>query len=78
MGKYESRPAPAVVHKAPMKSLLNMWEITREVGPSEDNSVIRGWLMDEIELRDPVGFNAWLDQDDPDDYQLRQYIKIED
>ena len=34
---------------------------------------VRGWLMDEIERRDPDGFERWMDSDLDDD-ALPQYI----
>ena len=30
--------------------------------------------MDEIERRNPDGFDAWLDQDSPEDQDLRRYV----
>ena len=29
-------------------------------------SVVRGWIMDELERRDKAAFDAWADDDDPD------------
>lgn len=34
---------------------------------------VRGWLLDEIERRDPEGYDAWIDSDADDD-GLYQYI----
>lgn len=34
---------------------------------------VRGWIMDEIEKRNPEGFEKWLDED-ADDSSLRKYI----
>lgn len=34
---------------------------------------VRGWLLDEIERRDPEGYDAWIDSDLDDD-GLLQYI----
>ena len=36
---------------------------------------VRGWLMDELEARNPEAFAAWLDSDDClDDRTLYQYF----
>lgn len=53
--------------------LLTAWEFTERLEDPQCPT-IRGWLMDEIERRYPEGFNAWLDQDAPEDIQLRKYI----
>jgi hypothetical protein len=43
--------------------------------PYDENlPTVRGWLMDEIERRDPEGFEAWMDSDLDDD-GLYQFIK---
>lgn len=53
--------------------LLTAWESTEHLEDPQCPT-IRGWLMDEIERRYPVDFNAWLDQDAPEDSQLRHYV----
>lgn len=35
---------------------------------------VRGWILDELERRNPVGFSAWLSLDCPLDEDLRDYI----
>lgn len=32
---------------------------------------VRGWLLDEIERRDPEGYDAWIDSDLDDDGLLK-------
>lgn len=41
--------------------------------PNPDLYTVRGWIMDELEFRDPEAFNAWLDSD-TDDTGLQEYI----
>ena len=53
--------------------LLNQFELTSDMD-GEHVSTVRGWLMDEIEKRYPVAFNKWLDEDMPEDADLRKYI----
>ena len=53
--------------------LLTVWEST-ENQRTRESSIIRGWLMGEIECRYPDAFNAWLDSDAYDS-ELRDYIK---
>lgn len=64
--KYETRcAAPSHIRDASTEQLLEMWELTESIKPSLELATVRGWLMDELEARDPDGFNAWLDDEDP-------------
>ena len=59
--------------KSSLAKLLDLWELTTALnGPQVPT--VRGWLMDEIERRNPDGFDAWLDQDSPEDQDLRRYV----
>ena len=53
--------------------LLDEWELTSKINNPEI-STVRGWLMDELEKRNPEAFNKWLDQDEPNDEDLREYM----
>ena len=56
-----------------LEKLLDLWELTDTLkGPQVPT--VRGWLMDEIERRNPDGFDAWLGQDAPEDQDLRRYV----
>ena len=55
------------------EKLIEMWELTDKMNCPQDPTV-RGWLIDEIERRNPDGFDAWLDQDSPEDQDLRRYV----
>jgi len=35
-----------------------------------DMEMVRGWIMDELESRDPEAFEAWIDSDDTDDVKV--------
>lgn len=65
--------APKKLQTMTDDQLLTAWESTEHLEDPQCPT-IRGWLMDEIERRYPVDFNAWLDQDAPEDSQLRKYI----
>ena len=43
------------------EKLLELWETTTE-STDENVSIVRGWLMDEIERRNPEAFEEWLDK----------------
>lgn len=53
--------------------LLDQFELTSDM-TGEHVPTVRGWLMDEIEKRYPVAFDKWLDEDMPEDTDLRKYI----
>ena len=65
--------AQALLKKMTMEQLLDQWELTTNVN-DENISIVRGWLMDEIESRNPVGFDAWLDSENCEDHELRNYV----
>lgn len=74
--KYETTyKAPEKLKGLTLDQLLNAWENTQYLNTPEV-PIVRGWLMDECERRNPEAFNAWLDQDAPEDSQLRQYMTI--
>ncbi len=56
-----------------LKKLCDLWDLTENMNGS-DVPMVRGWLMDEIASRNPDGFDAWLDQDCPEDKDLRHYV----
>lgn len=56
---------PAYVKNASTKQLLELWELTERMKHSPELPVVRGWLMDELEARDPNGFDRWIDSEDP-------------
>ncbi len=59
--------------KSSLAKLLDLWELTTALnGPQVPT--VRGWLMDEIERRNPDGFDAWLDQDAAEDQDLRRFV----
>lgn len=67
------RRKDALVKGMDMEQLVVAFESTEHMnGP--DVFTVRGWLMDEIEKRNPEGFDKWLDGDDCYDSSLRKYV----
>ncbi len=56
---------PDHVKNASTKQLLELWELTEQMNRSLELPIVRGWLMDELEARDPEGFDRWMDSEDP-------------
>ena len=74
--KYETTyKAPENLKDLPLEQLLTAWENTEYLNTPE-TPIVRGWLMDEMERRNRRGFNAWLDQDGPEDKNLRRYMTV--
>lgn len=62
-----------ILENATLDDLLDEWELTSKIRTPEI-ATVRGWLMDELEKRNPEGFNAWLDQDEPEDNDLKWFM----
>lgn len=65
--------AMEILSSATMADLIDEWELTTT---SNDPAIyeVRGWLMDEIERREPEGYNKWLDSENPTDESLKDYV----
>ena len=72
--KHETAPAPAIIAKLTNEQLLKAWETTEFLSTSPETAITRGWIMDELEKRNPSAFNAWLDSESPEDSTLRRYF----
>lgn len=50
-----------------LAELIDEWELTDLAIENRTNDpsiyTVRGWLMDELEARDPEAFNKWIDTD---------------
>lgn len=63
----------ALLNNMTLEQLVEQFEATEH---REDKLIytVRGWLMDEIERRNPEGFSEWLDSDNAADSELRKYV----
>lgn len=61
--------------KSSTEHLITLFILT---GMIEDPDIptVRGWIMIELEDRDPEAFNAWLDQEAPEDEDLKKFFKV--
>lgn len=64
--------ARELISKQPLEELLTQWELTSIIN-DENIPTVRGWLMDELEKRNPEAFDKWLDSD-AEDTELREYM----
>lgn len=66
------KKAKELISKQTLDNLLTQWELTSVINDSHIPTV-RGWLMEELEKRNPEAFDKWLDSDAEDD-KLRDYM----
>ena len=76
----ERSKTPAHITTASTAKLLDYWDYVRRLSYSAATALTRGWVLDELDRRDPAGFARWLDSDDDSDYDatLRNYIRCDD
>lgn len=72
MTKAEMK-AREMIANATLADLIDEWELTTNINKPEI-SIVRGWLMDEFEKRNPQAFEKWLDSDFPEDSTLKDYM----
>lgn len=69
--------AAAVIQSMAARQLIDTFILTgRQIDAGAHDSnlyTVRGWLMDELERRDPDAFDAWVDSDE-DDAGLLNYF----
>lgn len=56
------------------ENLINDFILTGTLN-DKNAPTVRGWIMDELESRNPDAYDAWLDQDDPTDESLKIYFQ---
>ena len=66
------KKAREIISNSTLDQLLDEWELTSVIN-DENIPTVRGWLMDELENRNPEAFNKWLD-DYAEDNELRKYM----
>lgn len=55
-------------------TILCMWELTENYEWTLDTAIYRSCLMNELQCRNRQGFGAWLEQEVPEDRDLRRFI----
>jgi hypothetical protein len=57
--------APTQVRSISTVQLLELWHSTESTSENIlDVSMVRGWILDELDSRDPDAFDEWMDSDD--------------
>lgn len=60
MTKAESK-ARAMIAELKIQDIIEQFELTEKMAVNEEVARVRGWLMDELESRNPEAFDNWLD-----------------
>lgn len=55
--------AQALLSKQSTKDLIAQFELTETVNDS-NVYIVRGWIMDELEKRNPEAFDKWIDSEE--------------
>lgn len=55
------------------EKLCELFELTENMN-DENIPTVRGWIMDEIQKRNPDGFNEWLEDDLSVDSDLKKFV----
>jgi hypothetical protein len=56
--------AKAMIAERTTEELVTDFEVTNSTKMTVELSMVRGWLMDELEARNPDAFWAWIDSKD--------------
>lgn len=65
---------PAAVKNLPLPQLLEVWIESGRQESSKELYMVRGWIMAELEARDPEAFDAWLDSEMNDDADVLKFF----
>ena len=72
MTKNAEKNARAMLSRLSIEQLIKEFDMTEDIPISLELSMVRGWIMDELENRNPEAFEKWLDLDYPDNESLKK------
>lgn len=80
LGSRKRSETPAHITDASTAKLLDYWDYVRRLSYSAATAITRGWVLDELARRDPEGYDRWVDDDAPGDYDAtpRDFIRCDD
>jgi hypothetical protein len=70
---YTEKKAREMISNLTLPELIDEWELTSNINTAEIH-IVRGWLMDELEKRNPAAFDKWLDSENCLDTELKYYM----
>lgn len=80
LGSRKRSETPAHITDASTAKLLDYWDYVRRLSYSAATAMTRSWVLSELARRDPEGYDRWVDDDTPGDYdaRLRDFIRCDD
>ena len=66
-----TKNARAMLSRLSVEQLIKEFDMTEVIPISLELSMVRGWIMDELEKRNQEAFDKWLDLDYPDNVSLK-------
>lgn len=76
MTKNAEKNARTMLSRLSTEQLIKEFDMTEAIPISLELSMVRGWIMDELEKRNPEAFDKWLDLDYPDNESLKKYYYL--
>lgn len=70
--KTVTKKARDMLSRLSTERLIKEFDMTEDMPASFELSMVRGWIMDELEKRDPTAYDKWLDMDYPTNKALRE------
>ena len=77
MTKNAEKKARAMLSRLPLEQLIKEFDMTEGMSASFELSMARGWIMDELEKRNPTAYDKWLDMDYPTNEALRELYLVD-
>ena len=71
MTKNAEKNARTMLSRLSTEQLIKEFDMTEDIPITLELSMVRGWIMDELEKRNPEAFDKWLDLDYPDNKSLK-------
>lgn len=62
----KQKTAQAMLATRTMSELLTCWALTEVAEMTPELPTVRGWIMDELQRRDPEAYDRWMDDENPD------------
>lgn len=72
MAKNAEKKARSMLSRLSLEQLIKEFDMTEGMPASFELSMVRGWIMDELEKRNPTAYDKWLDMDYPTNKALRE------
>ena len=72
MTKNAEKNARTMLSRLSTEQLIKEFDMTEDIPITLELSMVRGWIMDELEKRNPEAFDKWLDLGYPDNESLKK------